>query len=316
MKLVFLGTSAFACPALRALAKAHDVVLVITQPDRPAGRRRVLRPPAVKVAASECGLELAQLERINKPAVLDILRTAAPDAIVVASYGQILSEEVFSLPRYGTINIHASLLPAYRGAAPINWAIIRGEVATGITTFLIDKGMDTGKILLKRPLAIGKDETAGELHDRLAELGAAVILETLSRIEGATLEPIEQDDSEASLAPKLCREDGRIDWTQDAHAIHNKVRGINPYPGAFTYLEDEWVKVHRTTLTGIGRGDALPGKIVLQETGRLLVGTGDELIEIIEIQRECRPCTGGRDFLNGLHGDARFNEPCDPFSQS
>lgn len=307
MRLVFLGTSAFACPALRALSEAHDVVLVVTQPDRPAGRRREMRPSAVKVAASEYELKLAQPECINKPAGLNALRAAAPEAIVAASYGQILRKEVFSLPRYGAINIHASLLPAYRGAAPINWAIINGEVETGNTTFLINQRVDTGKILLQKTLAIGKDETAGELHDRLAELGAELILETLSGIESATLQPIEQDDSVASLAPKLRREDGRIDWTQAAHTIHNRIRGMNPCPGAFTRLKDEWIKVHRTTLTRIGCGDTLSGEITLQETGRLLIATGDELIEITEIQRECRLRTGGRDFLNGLRGDGRFS---------
>jgi len=306
MRLVFLGTSAFACPALCALAEAHDVALVITQPDRPAGRKRRLCPPAIKVAASELGLKVAQPERISSPDGLDLLDNAAPDAIVVASYGQLLREAVFSLPPLGTINIHASLLPCYRGAAPINWAIINGEQETGITTFLIDKGMDTGKVLMKEPLAIGKDETAGELHDRLATLGAKIIIETLSGIEDKTLVPTVQNEDEASLAPKLCREDGKIDWTQTAQEIHNRVRGMNPYPGAFALLGEETVKVHRTLVTGIGCGDVHPGKITLKETGRLLVGTGDGLIEIMEVQHESRPRVSGHDFLNGLRGETRF----------
>ncbi len=279
---------------------------MITQPDRPAGRKRDLRPSAVKVTANELGIKIAQPERINNLEGLSALHDAAPEAIVVASYGQLLRRDVFSLP-LGTINIHASLLPRFRGAAPINWAILCGEEETGITTFLIDEGMDTGKILLKRSLSIGKDETAGELHDRLARLGAQVIIETLSGIEDGTLEPTPQNEEEASLAPKLCREDGRIDWTQKAQEIHNRVRGMNPYPGAFTLLGDETVKVHRTATTGIERGDTLPGAIALQETGRLLVGTGDELIELLEVQRACRPRVTGRDFLNGLRGEARFS---------
>jgi methionyl-tRNA formyltransferase len=307
VRLVFLGTSAFACPALRALSQTHEVALVITQPDRPAGRKRNLRPSAVKVTANELGIKIAQPERINNLEGLSALHDAAPEAIVVASYGQLLRRDVFSLPPFGTINIHASLLPRFRGAAPINWAILCGEEETGITTFLIDEGMDTGKILLKRSLSIGKDETAGELHDRLARLGAQVIIETLSGIEDGTLEPTPQNEEEASLAPKLCREDGRIDWTQKAQEIHNRVRGMNPYPGAFTLLGDETVKVHRTATTGIGAGDTLPGAIALQETGRLLVGTGDELIELLEVQRACRPRVTGRDFLNGLRGEARFS---------
>ena len=306
MRLVFLGTSAFACPALCALAEAHDVALVITQPDRPAGRKRRLCPPAIKVAASELGLKVAQPERINSPDGLDILGNAAPDAIVVASYGQLLRKAVFSLPPLGTINIHASLLPRYRGAAPINWAIINGEQETGITTFLIDKGMDTGKVLMKEPLAIGKDETAGELHDRLATLGAKVIIETLRGIEDKTLVTTVQNEDEASLAPKFCREDGKIDWTQTAQEIHDRVRGMNPYPGAFTLLGKETVKVHRTLVTGIGCGDVQPGEIALKETGRLLVGTGDDLIEIMEVQHESRPRVSGHDFLNGLRAETRF----------
>ncbi len=307
MRLVFLGTSAFACPALTALAKVHEIALVITQPDRPAGRKRELRSPAVKVEAARLGLSIAQPERINDDEGLELLRKADPEVIIVASYGQILRQAVFSLPCLGTINIHASLLPRFRGAAPINWAIIRGEEQTGITTFLIDEGMDTGKILIKRPLAIGKDETAGELHDRLAVLGAQVILDTLAGIEAGTLKSTLQGDEVASLAPKLTRKDGRIDWGKGAHEIHDQVRGMNPWPSAFTYLGNERVKVHRATITGIGCGDTLSGEIPLRETGRLLVGTKDELIEILEVQRESRPRMSGRDFLNGLRGEARFS---------
>ena len=307
MRLVFLGTSAFACPALTALAKVHEIALVITQPDRPAGRKRELKSPAVKVEAARLGLSIAQPERINDDEGLELLRKADPEVIIVASYGQILREAVFSLPCLGTINIHASLLPRFRGAAPINWAIIRGEEQTGITTFLIDEGMDTGKILIKRPLAIGKDETAGELHDRLAVLGAQVILDTLNGIEAGTLKSTLQGDEVASLAPKLTRKDGRIDWGKGAHEIHDQVRGMNPWPSAFTYLGNERVKVHRATITGIGCGDTLSGEIPLRETGRLLVGTKDELIEILEVQRESRPRMSGRDFLNGLRGEARFS---------
>jgi len=307
VRLVFLGTSAFACPALTALTEVHEIALVITQPDRPAGRKRELKSPAVKVEAARLGLSIAQPERINSDEGLELLREADPEAIIVASYGQILREAVFSLPCLGTINIHASLLPRFRGAAPINWAIIRGEEQTGITTFLIDEGMDTGKILIKRPLAIGKDETAGELHDRLAVLGAQVILDTLNGIEAGTLKSTPQDEKDVSLAPKLRSNDGRIDWGKGAHEVHNQVRGMNPWPSAFTHLGNERVKVHRAAITRVGCGDTLSGEITLRETGRLLVGTKDELIEILEIQRESRPRMSGRDFLNGLRGEARFS---------
>jgi len=307
VRIVFLGTSAFACPALCALAKAHDVALVITQPDRPAGRKRELRPSAVKTASLDLSLPHAQPERINSEEGINLLRETAPEAIVVSSYGQFLSTKVFSLPPHGTINIHASLLPRYRGAAPINWAIIRGEAETGVTTFFIEKGMDSGEILVQRSRPIGPDETAGELHDRLATLGAEAIIDTLRGLADRSLQSTPQREEEATLAPKLSHANGEIDWTKRACDIHNLVRGLNPWPGAFTHLGGETVKIHRTTLTGIGRGNVEPGMIALQETGRLLVGTGDELIEILEIQRECHPRTSGRSFLNGLRGESHFS---------
>ena len=307
MRLAFLGTSAFACPALEALAEAHDVALVITQPDRPAGRKRELKPPPVKITSLDLGLPIAQPERINSSEGIALLRDASPEAIIVASYGQFLSEKVFSLPPRGTINIHASLLPRYRGAAPINWAIIRGETETGVTTFFIEKGMDSGEILVQRTCPIGPNETTGELHDRLAELGAEAILETLRSLEEGTAHPTPQREGEATLAPKLSRADGKIDWTKNARDIHNLVRGLNPWPGAFTHLDTETVKIHRTARTGVKCGQITPGEIALQETGRLLVGTSDELIEILEIQREGRPRTSGKAFLNGLRGVSRFD---------
>ena len=306
MRLVFLGTAAFACPSLAALVKSHEIALVITQPDRPAGRKQHLAAPAVKVEAERLGLRFAQPERINSDEALDLLRGAAPEAIVVAAYGQILKKEVFSLPPLGTINIHASLLPRYRGAAPINWAIICGEAETGITTILIEAGVDTGKILLQRAVSIGRDETAGELHERLASLGAEVILDTLAGLGAKTLKPVVQNEQEATMAPMLRREDGLIDWQKQAQAVHNHVRGMNPWPGAYTHLETARIKVHRTAQTGIACGEARPGQIALRETGRLLVGCADELLELLEIQREGRPRISGRSFLNGLRGEAYF----------
>ena len=300
MKVAFLGTSQFACPALEALALRHDVRLVVTQPDRPAGRGERLKAPPVKELAACLGLRLAQPLKVSSDEGVLLLREADPDVIVVAAYGQILRRSVFALPPLGTINIHASLLPRHRGAAPINWAIIRGDRETGVTTFFIEEGLDTGKILWKSSLPIGDDETAGELHDRLALLGADLIVETLERIEKGTVEPIPQDETTATLAPKLEREDGQIDWTLDARRIHDLVRGMNPWPGASTRLGEERLKIHRTAVTGIRRGAFSPGAIALAETGRLLVGTADELIELLEVQKESRPRMSGRDLLNGL----------------
>lgn len=307
MRLVFLGTSAFACPALVALAARHDIVLVVTQPDRPAGRRQILQPSPVKREAQKAGLPIAQPERINAPRTLERLQAAHPEAIVVAAYGQLLRPAVFDLPPLGTINIHASLLPRHRGAAPVNWAILRGDAQTGVTTFLIDAGMDTGPVLLQEAIPIGPDETAGELHDRLAELGATLILETLVRLEDGTVTPTPQDESLATLAPKLVRMDGVVDWDQPAARIHDQVRGSNPWPGAFTHLDHDRVKLYRTAKTDIARGGTRPGSIVLPETGRLLVGTADELIEIIELQRAGHSRTDGRAFLNAVRGKTAFS---------
>jgi len=307
LRLVFLGTSAFACRSLLALATVHEITLVITQPDRRAGRKQELSRPPVGIEADRLGLPVTQPERINSKETLRLLRQATPEVIVVAAYGQILREAVFSLPPLGTINIHASLLPRYRGAAPINWAIIRGAVETGITTFLIEAGLDTGKILLQRAVSIGWDETAGELHERLSFLGSEVILDTLAGLEAKTLEPVAQDEKEATVAPMLRREDGLISWQKRALELHNQVRGMNPWPGAYTHLGEARVKVHRTALTGVADGKVRPGEIVLRETGHLLVGTADDLLEILEIQRESHPRMTGCAFLNGLRRVTAFN---------
>ena len=306
MRIAFFGTSSFACPALEALVKAHDIALVITQPDRPAGRKRTLRQSPVKKAALENGLPIAQIERVNSAEGIDILKRAAPEVSVVASYGQLLTSDVFTLPPRGAINIHASLLPHYRGCAPINWVIINGESSTGITTFFIDKGMDSGDILLQRSCVIGPNETAGQLHDRLALLGAETIMETLQLVETGKAKPIAQEDEKATIAPKLSSRDKEIDWKDKACDIHNLVRGLNPWPGAYSNLGKEKVKIHRTLLTGIGCGDFAPGDIALKKSGRLLVATGKDLIEILEIQRQSRSISSGKAFLHGLRDNSRF----------
>lgn len=300
MNLAFLGTSSFAIPALSALSKAHDVSIVVTQPDRPAGRHARLQPSAVKEAAGRLNLEVFQPENINDAQAVARLRAAAPDAVVVVAYGQFLKSAIISLAPHGAINIHASLLPAYRGAAPINWAVIRGETKTGITTFSIDRGMDTGPILLQRSLPIEPDETAGELEPRLADLGAETLLETLAGLESRMIVPTAQPSDGVSYAPCLCRDDGLIDWSRPAGEIHDLVRGTNPWPGAWTTLCEERCKIHRTVRTDSARGEIPPGVIALPETGRLLVACGDRLLEVVEIQRQGRPRISGKQFLNGL----------------
>ncbi len=299
MRVAFLGTSPFAVPALRALAKRHEIVLVVSQPDRPVGRHAVVAPTPVKYAATELGAPVFQPERINREDSVAALRAAQPDVLVVAAYGQLLRSAVFDLAPNGAINIHASLLPLYRGAAPVNWAIVRGETTTGITTFRIDAGMDTGPIFLLRPLAVGPDETAGELEQRLAELGARVILETLDELAAGTLAPRPQPEGETA-APRLGRDDGRIDWSRPARDVRNLVRGMNPWPGAWTMLHGSRIKIHQAASTEIGSGSLEPGRVGPRESGRLLVACGDRLLEIREIQREGRPTTSGPEFLNSL----------------
>jgi len=306
LRVAFLGTSAFACPSLERLTRNHDVSLVVTQPDRPAGRGRRLRASPVKRMAHDFGLEIAQPENVNAEDAIDRIRASSPEVIVVAAYGQILRPGLFTLADRGTINIHASILPALRGAAPVHWAIIRGEETTGITTFLIDRGMDTGELLCQETLPIGPDETEGELEDRLADLGAEVIMQTLEALAAGMLHPKPQPEEGISLAPPLTRDDARIDWEKQATAVHNLVRGTNPRPGAWAMLGEERIRIHRSARSGILRGSVRSGEIALAETGRLLVGCGDELIELLEVQREGRSRVDGNSFLNGLRGDGRF----------
>jgi len=307
MRVVFFGTSSFACPALEALTAHHDVCLVITQPDRPRGRHHnTCTPCATSSQAAKHGLPTVCPERINEPDAIKRLRAANADVFVVAAYGQLLHRSVFAIPSHGTINIHASLLPAYRGAAPVHWAIIHGETETGITTFFINEGMDTGEMLVQQSLTIDPDETAGALEKRLAVLGSRVILDTLAGIENGTVAPVAQPADGVSLAPRLTRDVCRLDWTQSAQDIHNRVRGTAPRPGAWTVLGDERIKIHESALTEIAVGVHAPGDIVLRETGRLLVACRDELVEIRAIQREGRGRVDGKAFLNGLRGSATF----------
>jgi len=306
VKLAFLGSSRFACPALHALHEQWGVDLVVTQPDRPVGRRATLSATAVKQMAERLGIPVAQPENINTSDSVERLQGISPDVIVVASYGQLLRPCVFGLPPMGTINIHASLLPAYRGAAPVNWAILNGESVTGITTFFIERGLDTGDILLKEELPIGPDETAGELEERLALLGARVIVRTISGLTQGTLSATPQPLEGVSMAPCLTREHGRIDWAAPAETIHNLVRGMSPWPGAWTELRGRRIKLHRTRRTDIDSTALAPGQLGPLESRRLLVATGDRFLEILELQCEGKCCTSGWDFLQGARQSVSF----------
>jgi methionyl-tRNA formyltransferase len=245
MRVIFLGTPAFAVPTLEKILEAgHTVLTVISQPDRPKGRSQALAASPVKEAALRHGLPVFQPERIKRPEVVAQLAEAAAEAMVVVGYGQIISQSIIDLPRYGILNVHASLLPKYRGAAPIQWAIANGETITGVTTMRIDAGLDTGDMLLRAETTIGPDENAIELGDRLAVMGADLLVETLARIE--CIVPQKQDVSQATYAPILKKEDGWIDWRLPALAIHNRVRGLLPWPGAYTRFRGQTLHIWKS----------------------------------------------------------------------
>jgi len=300
MRLIFMGTPQFAVEPLRALAAAgHDIAGVVTRTDKPAGRGRTVAAPPVKVAAQELGFTIFQPKRAKDPEFIGMLRTLTPEAIIVAAYGQILPKEILTLPKFGCVNIHASLLPAYRGAAPINWAIIRGEQETGITIMMMDEGMDTGAILMQESIPIGPEETAGALKEKLASLGAKMIVTALPLLESGKLTPVPQDGTKATTAPLLKKGDGLIDWHLSAREIHNRVRGLSPWPGAYSLLDKNMVKI---IASGVLDGTGEPGSLYERDKNTLVVGTGSGLLRILSIQPEGKkPMTAG-EFMRGHRG--------------
>ncbi|MDD2417892.1 MAG: methionyl-tRNA formyltransferase [Oscillospiraceae bacterium] len=285
MKIIFMGTPEFAVSCLnRVINDGHDVVLVVTQADKPKGRGLTLALPPVKVCALTHGIEVYQpLKLKNNKEAWEIINKCQADAIVVVAYGQILPPEILELPKYGCINVHASLLPKYRGAAPIQWAVINGEEQTGVTTMLMDKGLDTGDMLLKRSVEIMPDMTAGELHDLLAQEGAAALSDTLELMKSGRLNPIKQDNSLSSYAPILTRDLSPIDFNKPAISVHNLIRGLNPWPSAYTKVGGKTLKVH--SACPINQDRASPGTVI--STSPLTIACGDNTaIELIEVQLE------------------------------
>ncbi|NWF74534.1 MAG: methionyl-tRNA formyltransferase [Nitrospirae bacterium] len=285
MRLVFMGTPDFAAASVEALLKSDDsVVGVVTQPDRPKGRGQILTPSPVKLLAQREQIPLLQPLKMKDPEFLRALSEWKPDLIAVAAFGRILPPAILSLPRLGCINVHGSLLPKYRGAGPIQWAIINGETETGITTMLMDEGMDTGSMLLQEAIPITSEDTAGTLSPRLAELGGKLLVETIARLKAGTLVPRPQDSSRATLAPLLKKEDGAIDWALPAIALANRVRGLAPWPGAYTTVAggDRWT---------IWRALALPvpatkppGVVVAITADAIHVATGEGILAVMELQ--------------------------------
>ena len=298
-RLVFMGTPDFAVPSLDALVDAGFApVAVVTVPDKPAGRGRSLRASAVKTAAERHGLDVLQPESLRDPVFQAALRALEPDVIAVVAF-RILPREVYETARLGAFNLHGSLLPAYRGAAPITRALMDGVAETGVTTFFLRPSVDTGDVILRRAVPVGPDDTAGDVHDRLARVGAEAVVETVRRIAAGTAETEPQDDALASAAPKIFREDAEIDWARPARRVHDHVRAMSPYPGAWTTLDGETLKVLRTRVEAEAGAVGQPGEIV-EADERLVVACAEGAVEVLEAQRQGKRRMSTADLLRGL----------------
>lgn len=299
LRVVFMGTSGFAVPSLRALNKNHQILAIVTQPDRPSGRGRHVIESPVKQEANSLGLPIYQPERVREEGFIEQMRGFEPlDAIVVAAFGQIIPKVILDMPRLGCVNVHGSLLPKYRGAAPIQHAILQGETVTGVTTMLMDPGLDTGPILLQESTDILDGEIYGDLHDRLAEIGARLLIRTLDGLDDGSIQPIPQDHSQATLALSIKREAGAIDWTLPAGRIVNQIRAFTPRPGAYAFLNKSMVKIWRAVSTD-DTGKAQPGEVVKVSDEGILVATGDYAALITELQPENRRRMGAAEFARG-----------------
>ncbi len=314
LKIVFMGTPDFSVPTLQSLIDSdHSVIAVVTQPDRPKGRgNRVVAPP-IKVLAQQYAIPVLQPQRVKAPEVRQQLEELTPDAIVVVAYGQILPQPILDIPRLGCVNAHASLLPKYRGAAPFQWAIIRGETETGVTTMLMDKGMDTGDVLLQQSIPIEAEDTAATLHDRLAQVGADVLMRTLQGLEAGLLQPTPQNNDEATYAPLLKKHDGLVDWQKTAAEIANAVRGMSPWPGVYTHVQGNRVKLLKVQVEAAIETTAEAGTVVAidQQQGPL-IATGAGQLRILEIQPQNKKPMRCSDFCRGYRlqvGDRLGEDP-------
>ena len=295
-----MGTPEFAVPSLEALIGAgYEVVAAVTQPDRPVGRKKTLTPPPVKVCAQAHGVPVLQFERIRRKEGREALTALQPDLFVTAAFGQILSKAVLDIPRLGTINVHASLLPQYRGSAPINWCIVSGERKAGVTTMMTNEGIDTGDMLLRDEVEIGENETAEELTERLSSLGAQTLLRTLRALEEGTLVRTPQNEAEASYQPMLSREMGEMDWSRSAQQLHDQVRGLYPWPGAYTTMDGGVLKVWVSRISDL-QTDAAPGAVVKADAKEgLFVACGTGVLQIVELQAPGSKRMNARDYLRG-----------------
>lgn len=299
MRIVYMGTPDFAVKPLEALYEAgHEILLVVSQPDKPVGRHAELKPTPVKEAALSMGLPVMQPLKATNEEFLQELERLAPDVIVVAAYGKILRKRLLDIPKYGCVNIHGSLLPRWRGAAPIQWAVIEGDEKAGLTTMLMGEGLDTGDMLLREEVTVAPDETGGSLFVRLSELGGPLIVKTLKGLEEGTVTPLPQDESLATYAPMLTKETGELSFVKTAAELERLIRGLTPWPGTFTYLKGKLFKIHTAEISGfVPEGD--PGTFSVHE-GKLYVKCGEETaLRLLEVQIEGKKRMPASDFLKG-----------------
>jgi len=296
MKIVFMGSPDFALPVLKSLIEHYAVVGVVTQPNRASGRGRELKPPPVKTLALELGLSVIQPEKLKQPEAMEQLRAWAPDLVVVAAFGQILKKDVLDLPRFGCINVHASLLPRWRGAAPINAAILNGDEETGVTIMQMDVGLDTGAMLAKRSIRLTSTDTAGSVFQTLSTLGADLLIETLPRWVAGEITPEKQDDSLATYAPMLKKEDGRLDFARDVNELERLIRAFNPWPGTFMDFDGVNLKIHRAH---VGEGNASVGQRLIEQD-QPAVGARGGLLILDEVQPAGKKSMSGKSFLAGV----------------
>lgn len=296
-RIIFMGTPDFACPTLQGLIeRGESIVAVVTQPDRPKGRGQKLMPPPVKELAEKNGIPVYQPLKVRNPEFVEIIRELKPDVIVVVAFGQILPKALLDIPAHGCINVHASLLPRYRGAAPLNWCIINGETETGVTTMLMDVGLDTGDMLLTEKTPLDENEDIVSLHDRMATMGAGLLAETLDRIAAGDLVPQAQNNADSCYAPMLKKDDGIINWHADAGTIHNQVRGLAAWPGACTAINGLVLKIYRT---GIGNGCGEPGTVLQATKGIFEVACQSGSLFLQELQLAGKKRLDSASFLAG-----------------
>lgn len=297
MRILFMGSAEFACPAVEALrVSGHDLVACVTQPDRPKGRHLKLTPCPVKALAEARGIPVLTPERVADPHVLASVEALRPDLIVVAAYGQYLPSRLLAMPRLACINIHPSLLPKYRGAAPIQWAVASGDTMTGVSILHVSKKMDSGDLILQASYPIGDEDTAGSLEPKLAEFGAELMLQAIAQVEQGTAARLPQDEALVTWARKLDKEDGRLDWTRPAEHLRHLIRGFQPWPGAFTMIGNQRLKV---LLARVEPGRGVPGRLLEVQGEGPLVACGEQALRLLEVRPEGRPAVPGHAYVNG-----------------